>query len=38
MNVGSQRYEIGEMGLGARLAAAFDVGVGSLEPEAKLMA
>lgn len=26
------------MGLGARLAAAFDVGVGSLEPEAKLMA
>ena len=34
----SQRYEIGEMGLGARLAAAFDVGAGSLEPEAKLMA
>ncbi len=38
LNVGSQRYEIGEMGLGARLAAAFDVGVGSFEPEAKLMA
>jgi outer membrane autotransporter protein len=38
LNVGSQRYEIGEMGLGARLAAAFDVGAGSLEPEAKLMA
>ncbi|MBV6288667.1 autotransporter domain-containing protein [Pseudomonas aegrilactucae] len=38
LNVGSQRYEIGEMGLGARLAGAFDVGVGSLEPEAKLMA
>jgi len=38
LNVGSQRYEIGEMGLGARLAAAFDVGMGSLEPEAKLMA
>ncbi|MDV9032190.1 autotransporter domain-containing protein [Pseudomonas sp. RAC1] len=38
LKVGSQRYEIGEMGLGARLAAAFDVGVGSLEPEAKLMA
>lgn len=38
LNVGSQRYEIGEMGLGARLAAAFDIGVGSLEPEAKLMA
>ena len=38
LNVGSQRYEIGEMGLGARLAAAFDLGAGSLEPEAKLMA
>lgn len=38
LKVGSQRYEIGEMGLGARLAAAFDVGLGSLEPEAKLMA
>ncbi|NMZ51746.1 autotransporter domain-containing protein [Pseudomonas poae] len=38
LNVSSQRYEIGEMGLGARLAAAFDLGAGSLEPEAKLMA
>jgi len=38
LNVGSQRYEVGEMGIGARLAAAFDVGSGSLEPEAKLMA
>lgn len=38
LNVGSQRYEVGEMGVGARLAAAFDVGNGSLEPEAKLMA
>jgi len=38
LNVGSQRYEIGEMGLGARLAAAFDLGAGGLEPEAKLMA
>lgn len=38
LNVGSQRYEIGEMGAGARLAAAFDVGAGTLEPEAKLMA
>jgi outer membrane autotransporter protein len=40
LNVGSQRYEVGEMGVGARLAAAFGVGVGSgsLEPEAKLMA
>ncbi|MFJ2712701.1 autotransporter outer membrane beta-barrel domain-containing protein [Pseudomonas sp. NPDC087346] len=38
LNVGSQRYEVGEMGVGARLAAVFDVGAGSLEPEAKLMA
>ena len=38
LNVGSQRYEVGEMGVGARLAAAFAVGSGSLEPEAKLMA
>ncbi|HGM5550373.1 TPA: autotransporter outer membrane beta-barrel domain-containing protein [Pseudomonas putida] len=38
LNVGSQRYEVGEMGVGARLAVAFDVGSGSLEPEAKLMA
>ncbi|MCX4220734.1 MULTISPECIES: autotransporter outer membrane beta-barrel domain-containing protein [Pseudomonas] len=38
LNVGSQRYEVGEVGVGARLAAAFDVGTGSLEPEAKLMA
>lgn len=38
LNVGSQRYEVGEVGMGARLAAAFAVGAGSLEPEAKLMA
>ncbi|WP_166221039.1 autotransporter domain-containing protein [Pseudomonas atagonensis] len=38
LNVGSQRYEVGELGMGARLAAAFVVGAGSLEPEAKLMA
>lgn len=38
LNVGSQRYEVGEMGMGARLAAAFAVGTGSLEPEAKVMA
>lgn len=38
LNVGSQRYEVGEMGIGARLAAALDVGQGSLEPEAKVMA
>ncbi|RON43998.1 autotransporter family protein [Pseudomonas frederiksbergensis] len=38
LNVDSQRYEVGEMGVGARLAAAFDVGTGSFEPEAKVMA
>lgn len=38
LNVGSQRYEVGEMGVGARLAAAFAVGTGSLEPEANVMA
>ncbi|WP_115145876.1 autotransporter outer membrane beta-barrel domain-containing protein [Pseudomonas jessenii] len=38
LNVGSQRYEVGELGMGARLAAAFALGAGSLEPEAKLMA
>ncbi|WP_249384207.1 autotransporter outer membrane beta-barrel domain-containing protein [Pseudomonas fluorescens] len=38
LNVGSQRYEVGEMGVGARLAAAFAVGTGSLVPEAKFMA
>ncbi|CAI8978250.1 Autotransporter domain-containing protein [Pseudomonas chlororaphis] len=38
LNVASQRYEVGEMGIGARLAAAFDLGRGSLEPEARVMA
>ncbi len=38
LKVGSQRYEIAEMGVGARVAAAFAVGGGSLEPEAKVMA
>lgn len=38
LNVGSQRYEVGEMGFGARLAADFALGAGSLEPEAKVMA
>ena len=38
LNVGSQRYEVGEVGAGARLAAAFAMGAGSFEPEAKLMA
>ncbi|PIF51009.1 outer membrane autotransporter protein [Pseudomonas sp. 29] len=38
LNVGGQRYEVGEMGFGARLAADFALGTGSLEPEAKVMA
>lgn len=38
LNVASQRYEVGELGIGARLAAAFDLGQGSLEPEARVMA
>ncbi|QUE93684.1 autotransporter outer membrane beta-barrel domain-containing protein [Pseudomonas sp. SCA2728.1_7] len=38
LNVGSQRYEVGELGFGARLAADFALGTGSLEPEAKVMA
>lgn len=38
LNVASQRYEVGELGIGARLAAAFDLGRGSLEPEARVMA
>ncbi|WP_017903789.1 autotransporter outer membrane beta-barrel domain-containing protein [Pseudomonas asplenii] len=38
LRVGSQRYEVGELGAGLRLASAFDLGQGSLEPEAKVMA
>ncbi|SEI25077.1 outer membrane autotransporter barrel domain-containing protein [Pseudomonas asplenii] len=38
LNAGSQRYEIGELGAGMRLASSFDLGQGSLEPEAKVMA
>lgn len=38
LNVASQRYEVGELGAGARLAAAFELGQGSLEPEARVMA
>ncbi|MGY1451590.1 autotransporter outer membrane beta-barrel domain-containing protein [Pseudomonas chlororaphis] len=38
LNVASQRYEVGELGIGACLAAAFDLGRGSLEPEARVMA
>ncbi|MGH8352655.1 MAG: autotransporter outer membrane beta-barrel domain-containing protein [Pseudomonas sp.] len=35
---GSQRFEVGELGAGVRLAGRFGAGQGSLEPEAKLMA
>ena len=35
---GDQRLEIGEIGAGVRVAGAFDVARGSLEPEVKLMA
>ena len=38
LEVGSQRYEVGELGAGVRLAGNFGAGQGSLEPEAKLMA
>ncbi|WCM48954.1 autotransporter domain-containing protein [Pseudomonas sp. WJP1] len=38
LSVGAQRYEVGEMGAGVRMAAAFDLGKGSLEPQAKVMA
>lgn len=36
--VGEQRYEVGEIGAGVRLAGNFGAGQGRLEPEAKLMA
>lgn len=36
--VGEQRFEVGELGAGVRLAGHFAAGQGSLEPEAKLMA
>lgn len=38
LSVGAQRYEMGEVGAGVRLAAAFDLAKGSLEPQAKVMA
>ncbi|QXI29163.1 autotransporter family protein [Pseudomonas vanderleydeniana] len=38
LSVGSQRYEVGELGAGLRVASTFDLGQGSLEPEAKAMA
>lgn len=36
--VGEQRYEVGEIGAGVRLAGHFGAGQGRLEPEARLMA
>lgn len=36
--VGEQRYEVGEIGAGVRLAGNFAAGQGRLEPEARLMA
>ncbi|MNQ89553.1 Outer membrane protein B precursor [compost metagenome] len=36
--VGEQRYEVGEIGAGVRLAGNFGAGQGRLEPEARLMA
>lgn len=38
LSVGAQRYEIGELGAGMRLAGAFELAKGSLEPQAKVMA
>lgn len=38
LDVGSQRYEVGQLGAGLRLAGSLDVGQGVLEPEAILMA
>ncbi|WP_324732520.1 autotransporter family protein [Pseudomonas paeninsulae] len=38
LKVEGQRYEVGELGAGIRLAGSFAVGQGTLEPQAKLMA
>jgi outer membrane autotransporter protein len=38
LTTGDQRLEIGEIGAGVRVAGAFDVARGTLEPEVKLMA
>ncbi|KAA6180373.1 autotransporter domain-containing protein [Pseudomonas marginalis] len=38
LSTGSQRYEVGELGAGVRLAGNLPLGAGSLEPEATLMA
>lgn len=38
LSTGSQRYEVGELGAGVRLAGNFPLATGSLQPEATLMA
>ncbi|TLP73958.1 autotransporter domain-containing protein [Pseudomonas nitroreducens] len=38
LKVDSQRYEVAELGAGVRMAGSFDLGMGTLEPEARLMA
>ncbi len=38
LSTGSQRYEVGELGAGVRLAGNLPLGVGTLQPEATLMA
>lgn len=38
LSTGSQRYEVGELGAGLRLAGNLPMGAGSLQPEATLMA
>ncbi|QLG90579.1 autotransporter domain-containing protein [Pseudomonas yamanorum] len=38
LSTGSQRYEVGELGAGLRLAGNFPLSTGSLQPEATLMA
>ncbi|RMT66106.1 hypothetical protein ALP29_00838 [Pseudomonas syringae pv. avii] len=38
LSTGSQRYEVGELGAGVRLAGNFPLSTGSLQPEATLMA
>lgn len=37
LDVGSQKFQVGEIGAGARVATSFPVGQGFLEPEAKAM-
>lgn len=38
LKVDSQRYEVAELGAGVRMAGSFNLGQGTLEPEARLMA